>query len=139
MTARDVMTSNPVTVTPQASLAEVWDLMRELKIRHVPVARAGVLAGMVSDRDFSGLDVARVLTVEGADALRKELATPVINVMSADVICVEPETGLGDVIDLLLEHKVGALPVVLPDTRELVGIVSSVDVLRALRDLVEEE
>jgi CBS domain-containing protein len=139
MTARDVMTPNPVTVTPQASLAEVWDLMRELKIRHVPVARAGVLAGMVSDRDFSGLDVARVLTVEGAEALRKELATPVINVMSADVICVEPETGLGDVIDLLLEHKVGALPVVLPDTRELVGIVSSVDVLRALRDLVEEE
>ncbi|HVQ77074.1 MAG TPA: CBS domain-containing protein [Candidatus Binatia bacterium] len=139
MTARDVMTPNPVTVTPQASLAEVWDLMRELKIRHVPVARAGVLAGMVSDRDFSGLDVARVLTVEGAEALRKELARPVINVMSADVICVEPETGLGDVIDLLLEHKVGALPVVLPDTRELVGIVSSVDVLRALRDLVEEE
>jgi CBS domain-containing protein len=139
MTARDLMTPNPVTATPQATIAEVWDLMRELEIRHVPVVQAGVLAGIVSDRDLSGLDVARVLTVEGADALRKELATPIINVMSSDVICVEPERELGDVVDLLLEHKVGALPVVQPDTREIMGIISYVDVLRALRDLVEEE
>jgi CBS domain-containing protein len=139
MTAYDVMTPRPVTVTPQASLAEVWDLMRELGIRHVPVVQSGVLAGMVSDRDLSGLDIGRVLTVEGADALRKELATPVIHVMSAPVISVEPETALGDVADLLLEHKVGALPVVQPDTRELVGIVSYIDVLRALREYFEEE
>jgi acetoin utilization protein AcuB len=139
MTAHDVMTPNPVIVTPQASLAEVWDLMRKLEIRHVPVVQAGVVAGMVSDRDLSGLDVARLITVEGAEALRKELATPVINLMSADVVSVEPETALGDVVDLLLEHKVGALPVVRPDTRELAGIVSYVDVLRALRDFFEEE
>ena len=37
MKARDVMTPNPITVTPQATLAEVWDLMREADIRHVPV------------------------------------------------------------------------------------------------------
>jgi CBS domain-containing protein len=139
MTARDLMTPNPVTATPQVTVAEVWDLMRELEIRHVPVVQAGVLAGMVSDRDLSGLDVARVLTVEGAEALRKELATPIINVMSSDVICVEPESEVGDVVDLLLEHKVGALPVVQPDTREIMGIISYVDVLRALRHLLEEE
>ena len=39
MKARDVMTPNPITVTPQATLAEVWDLMREADIRHVPVVR----------------------------------------------------------------------------------------------------
>ena len=139
MTARDLMTPNPVTATPQETVAEVWDLMRELEIRHVPVVQAGVLAGMVSDRDLSGLDAARVLTVEGADALRKELATPIINVMSSDVICVEPESELGNIVDLLLEHKVGALPVVQPDTREIMGIISYVDVLRALRHLFEEE
>jgi acetoin utilization protein AcuB len=55
------------------------------------------------------------------------------------VICVEPETALGDVVELLLEHKVGALPVVRPDTREVIGIVSYIDVLRALRDRIEEE
>lgn len=139
MKARDVMTPNPITVTPQATLAEVWDLMREADIRHVPVARAGVLVGMLSDRDLASLDVGRVLTTEGADALRRSLGTPVISVMSSDVIAVEPETDLGEVIELMLENKVGAIPVILPDTREVVGITSYVDVLRAVQELVAEE
>lgn len=139
MKARDVMTPNPITVTPQATLAEVWDLMREADIRHVPVARDGVLVGMLSDRDLASLDVGRVLTTEGADALRRTLATPVISVMSSDVIAVEPETDLGEVIDLMLENKVGAIPVILSDTREVVGITSYVDVLRAVQELVAEE
>lgn len=139
MTARDLMTPNPVTVSPRATIAEVWDLMRELEIRHVPVVEDGALVGMLSDRDLARLDVARLLTAEGADALRRELATPVIEVMSSDVIFVELETELSDVVGLLIEHRVGAIPVVRPDTRDVVGIVSYVDVLRAVQDLLEEE
>jgi acetoin utilization protein AcuB len=131
MTVSELMTPNPVTVTPQASLADVWDLMRDLAIRHVPVLDRGALVGMVSDRDIARLDLTAVLTLDGAAALRDELARPVIRVMSADVISVETETELADAIALLIEHKVGALPVVRPDTRELVGILSYIDVLRA--------
>ena len=138
MIARDLMTPNPVTVSPRATIAEVWDLMRELEIRHVPVVEDGALVGMLSDRDLARLDVARLLTAEGADALRRELATPVIEVMSSDVIFVELETELSDVVGLLIEHRVGAIPVVRPDTRDVVGIVSYVDVLRAVQDLLEE-
>jgi CBS domain-containing protein len=43
------------------------------------------------------------------------------------------------VIALLLDHKIGALPVVEAETREVLGIISYVDVLRALRGLLEEE
>jgi CBS domain-containing protein len=139
MQARDVMTPNPITVTPEATLAEVWDLMREADIRHVPVVQGGVLIGMVSDRDLASLDVARVLTTDGADALRRALATPVVTVMSSDVIFVEMEDDLDDVIELILEHKVGAIPVVRPDTCDVMGIVSYIDVLRGIRDLVAEE
>lgn len=139
MSARDLMTPNPVTVTPQASVAEVWDLMRELEIRHVPVVEAGALVGMLSDRDLAQFDIARLLTGEGAETLRRELGTPVVKVMSSDVICVEPDTDLGEIVELLLEHKIGAVPVVRPDTREVVGLVSYIDVLRALRDSLEEE
>jgi acetoin utilization protein AcuB len=139
MEARDVMTPTPVTVRPQATLADVWDLMREADIRHVPVVEAGVLVGMLSDRDLASLDVTRVPTREGADALRRALATPVVTVMSSDVVCVDLEADLGEVVDLMLEHKVGAIPVVRSDTRQIVGIVSYIDVLRAVRDLVAEE
>ncbi len=129
MIARDLMTPNPLTVTPQASIADAWDVMRELAVRHVPVVEDGVLVGMLSDRDLAQVDIARVLRDEGADALREELETPIV----------EAETEVGEVIGLLLEHKIGALPVVEAGTREVLGIISYVDVLRALHGLVEED
>jgi CBS domain-containing membrane protein len=139
MSARDLMTPNPVTVSPLTSVAEVWDLMRELEIRHVPVVENGGLVGMLSDRDLAQFDIARLLTVEGAEGLRDQLGMPVVRVMSADVIFVNPDTELNEVVELLVEHKVGALPVVQSDSREVVGIVSYIDVLRAVQDLLQEE
>ena len=139
MIVRDRMTPDPLTVTPQASIAEAWDVMRELAVRHVPVVEDGVLVGMLSDRDLARVNIARVLKVEGADALREELETPIVEVITSDVIFVEPETEVGEVISLLLEHRIGALPVGEPGTREVLGIISYVDVLRALQDLVEED
>ena len=139
MKARDVMTPNPITVAPDATLAEVWDLMREADIRHVPVVQAGALVGMVSDRDLALLDVAQVLTTEGADALRRTLATPVVTMMSSDVIFVEMDDDLDDVIELMLEHKVGAIPVARSDGRDVMGIISYIDVLRGIQDLVTED
>lgn len=139
MTAQDLMTANPSTVTPKASIAEAWDLMRELDARHVPVVDGDVLVGMLSDRDIGSFDVGRLLTEEGADALRRRLARPVVQLMSSDVIAAEPETSMSELITLFLEHKVGAIPVVMPDSRRIVGIVSYIDVLRAVQDLLEEE
>ena len=78
MQAQDVMTPNPATVSPQTSVAEVWDLMRQHAVRHMPIVDRGVLVGMVSDRDLAHFDMARVLTAEGAEGLRRELSTPVV-------------------------------------------------------------
>ncbi len=139
MTARELMTLKPATLTTQATIAEAWDLMREMEIRHVPVVDDGALVGMLSDRDLARVDVAGVLMGQGAAALGEELATPIVNVMSSDVIFVEPETNLSEVVDLLIESKVGAIPVIRPDTRSVVGIISYVDVLRALQGGLEEE
>jgi acetoin utilization protein AcuB len=111
--------------------------MRQLAVRHMPVVDRGALVGMVSDRDLAHFDMARVLTTEGAEGLRRELGTPVVKVMSADVVDVNPDAELGEVVDLLVENRIGAVPVVRPETQELVGIVSYIDVLEAVRDLLE--
>ena len=137
MQAQDVMTANPVTVPPQATVAEVWDLMRERAVRHLPVVDGGAVVGMLSDRDLACFDVARLVTAGVAEAFRRELSTPAVTVMSADVVAVDPDADLGDVVDLLLENRIGAVAVVRPETQELVGIVSYVDVLKALRGLLE--
>ena len=139
MIARELMTPDPLTVTPQTSIAEVWDLMREADVRHVPVVQGEALVGMVSDRDLGRVDIARLLTVEGAGTLRDELAMPIVGLMSSAVLAVGPETEIGEVIDLLIEHKIGAVPVVREETREVLGIISYVDVLRGLSGVLSED
>lgn len=129
MTASDVMTPDPETLTPEATLSDVWELMRERRIRHVPVIEDGVLVGMLSDRDVL------FAAAEG----RIDRRGSVVTVMTSDVLAVEPDTELSEVISIMLEGQVGAVPVVRAGTREVVGIVSYVDVLRAAQDLFEEE
>ena len=138
MTAGDLMTANPVTVKPTATIAEAWDLMTELEIRHLPVLEKGTLIGIVSDRDLAMLDLGRLYREEGAEGVRRALARTVEEVMSPDVLHVQLETELIDAVGLLIAHKVGALPVVHPDTGEVLGIVSYLDVLRELQDVLRE-
>jgi acetoin utilization protein AcuB len=138
MQVSELMTPSPATVTPDASIGEAWDLMRELDIRHLPVVERGAVVGMLSDRDLIYLDIGGTLADGGGEALRRTLARPVVEVMSSDVVCTEADGDLGDVVDLLLEHRIGAMPVIRPVTRELVGIVSYVDILRSLGGVLAE-
>lgn len=105
--------------------------LTELDVRHLPIVEDGELVGIISDRDLR--DVIARLLAESADA-NSILDRPIADTMSADVLVVDPETELEDVIDLMIEHRIGALPVVAPGTQDLVGIVSYIDVLRAARD-----
>ena len=137
--AGDLMTPDPITMIPEASVAEAWDLMRDLDIRHIPVVQGRTLVGMVSDRDLPRMEMASFLASGGADALREELAMPVVKIMSADVISVDTETDIDEVVSLLIEHKVGALPVVSPGTRDVVGILSYIDVLKVVQTSLQDD
>jgi acetoin utilization protein AcuB len=96
------------------------------------------LVGIVSDRDLRAFLAPSMLELEKPEDVRKRLAQPVSTVMNADVVSVTPETDLSEVIEMMIDQKVGAVPVVQPGTDELVGIVSYIDVLRAAQDLFEE-
>ena len=135
MIARDVMTKDPMTLTAQATVGDAADLMHERDIRHVPIVdRQGALIGIVSDRDLGSLDLGRLIGDAGIEGLRAHLATSVVKVMTTEVITVGPEDGLDEVVDLMLESRVGAVPVVEEPSRRVIGIVSYVDMLRAFRN-----
>lgn len=134
MIAEELMTKKPVTVPTTAKVRDALNLMQSQEIRHLPVLNeTKELVGMLSDRDLRS---ARLPPEAASGTSVMDLR--VSEVMSADPLSIEPDTEVGEIIDHLIENKVGAVPVVDPETGELVGIVSYIDVLRELRDLVTE-
>lgn len=131
MSTAEWMTKNPERIDASQSIHAAIQKLLELNIRHLPVIDDDELVGMLSDRDINGY-LGQALG--DGNRYAAMLEAPVSRIMSGDVISASPETELGDVIDLLLEHKIGAIPVVDDHLGKLVGIISYVDVLRALRD-----
>jgi acetoin utilization protein AcuB len=132
MIVSDVMTENPITASSTSTIFDVMERMAQEDIRHMPVVDRHELVGFLSDRDLRAYSFE--LMLEAPESAKAKLKKPVSDVMSGDVLSVEPETDLADVCDLLIENKVGAVPVVDPVEGNLVGIVSYIDVLRAARD-----
>lgn len=137
-TAKELMTQDPITLKVTAKVRDALEILQSMEIRHLPVINAqDELIGMVSDRDLRNLSILRSVEDNGVSELRIAMAQPISSVMTADVISVEVEAEVTEVIDLMLEHKIGAVPVVDAEG-SLVGIVSYIDVLRELAALVED-
>lgn len=131
--AQVIMTKQPISIEPDATVREALVLMHGEDIRHLPVVEDGQLVGMLSDRDLRGfvfLDPVDEF-LEGGGSWKD---TAVSEVMSANVVTVPPETALDELIDTFLDHRVGAVPVVDPEADELIGIISYVDILRAVSE-----
>lgn len=134
MTAEELMTDDVTTVDETASLAAALEILSQLEIRHVPVVHDGEVTGMISDRDLRSLGLDIVTDLESLERIKARLQAPVSSLMTGGVVTVDRSTDVSEIIDLMLEEKVGAIPVVDEETNELVGIVSYVDVLRAARE-----
>lgn len=136
MQAEEIMTERVVSVGPTSTIAEAIEVLSELDVRHLPVLEDGELVGILSDRDLRAMGFYRVEDLQTIERLHDIARTPVSRVMSADVRAVEAGTDVREVIDRMVDERVGALPVVSPHTRELLGIISYVDVLRAAAQLL---
>ena len=139
---RDWMTRKLVTLSPEASVAEALSLCRERRIRHIPILEDGHLVGIVSDRDLRDASPA-LGDPERANALRE---IRVGDVMTREVITADPQDPIENAAQEMFEQKIQSLPVV-PEgpvvdggsavaEEELLGIVTSSDVMRALVTLV---
>ncbi len=137
MVVEEVMTKSPVVVQAEQSVQEVLATLLELDARHLPVLDDGDLVGIISDRDLRSFMLPELSALDSPEEAKQRLASPVSGLMAGDVLSIGPETEVKDAIDLMLEQKIGAVPVVSADNGALVGIVSYVDVLRAARPLFE--
>ena len=129
MKVRELMSGAPITVSVDTPVFDARQTMLKERIRHLLVTNAGRLVGIVTDRDIR-LNLpsqATSLSVWEVNYLLAKLT--VDKVMTKSVIIVGPDKDAADAARLMLEHKIGALPVLEGD--HLLGIITETDVLRA--------
>lgn len=146
VTARDIMSSDPVTIGSEALVTDAAKLMTEHNIGALPVVEGDKLVGLVTEGDLIMQDVKLEFpsyihlldgfimyppsTAKFEHELKKAVAATVSDVMTSDPTTVQADAPIEDVATLLSDRDVSRLPVL--DGDRLVGIVSKHDIVRAI-------
>lgn len=153
MLAKDIMTTEVITVSPEATLQEAAELMTSHNISGLPVVDGNlVLIGIISESDiiedralFSGLDhwiniesfLKRNLEKEhdAHEAPDQEfLSETVRDYMSTRLITAGPNSAVGEIGRLLVRNKINRIPIV--KDRKIVGIITRGDILKAISQML---
>ncbi len=127
VTVAEVMTADPVTLRPNDTIGQAEDVMDEQGFRQIPIVTGKELVGILTDRDIRSFLSGRLFGAP--DERERAINTKIATVMTPKPVFVDPEDDLSDAVELLIEGKMGGIPVV-DEERGLVGIVTYVDVLK---------
>jgi acetoin utilization protein AcuB len=134
MFVRNYMSPNPFTVEPDISYPEATGILRRKKVRRLPVVEAGRLIGIVVEEDLlsNQPSPATTLSIHEMYALLERLR--VRQIMSRPVITVEGDCPLEEGARIMVENKIGCLPVM--DGEKLIGIITETDIFKALVEIL---
>ena len=133
MFVADWMTREVVTVAPEDSVAHAMHLMRDRKIKHLPVLKDGRLVGVISDRDIKAFAPSKATALDVYE-INYLLAKAIVKeAMGALLTTTTPETPVEEAALTMLEGNIGCLPVL--EGGVLVGIISDRDIFRSLVDI----
>ena len=134
MFVRDIMTQQPLAISPQTTLPDAMRLMKEHGFRRLPVLQHKKLVGIVTDRDLKEAmpSNATSLSIWELNYLLSKLE--VREIMQNPVFTVTENMFVQDAAKLMLEKKIGGLPVM--NKGILTGVITVTDVLKAF---VEKE
>jgi len=129
----DVMTANPKTMTLDDKVEAALSFMKDNKIRHIPVVDVPeegadpVFVGVLSGRDIGRHLSPYVGKIGQEDADRQGLRDPLSQVITRKPFSVSPETGMTELLTIMIDHRVNMVPVL--DGGDLVGVVTTADIL----------
>jgi acetoin utilization protein AcuB len=138
MLVKDYMTRHPIMIEPHKLALDAQQIMAENHIRHLPVVGDGkILLGLVTNQCLR-IPPERLASLEVWEITRYLSSLTVAKIMvknGGDLVTINPKATLEDAADLMIRHKIDGLPVV-DDDRVVVGILTEIDLLAELRELL---
>lgn len=133
MNISEIMTPNPVTVGQDDPMLAASKILKEKGFKHLPVVNGGgTLVGIITDRDLKRASASNATTLEIHELLYLLEKVKVVDIMTKSPYTVAADSNSGSAAKLMVEHKVGCLPVL--DGARLVGILTKDDLLKLLID-----
>lgn len=128
MTVREIMMKGAVTLGCEDTLDIADDIMNLGRIRHLPVLDRGRVVGVISQRDLFRSALVKLLGMKSGEQKTLLKSFRVSDVMSRPVVTIAPGSDVREAARLMVEKKIGCLPVV--EGEEFVGLVTESDILR---------
>ncbi len=130
------MTRNPVLCHPDLPVNEAFDLMKKERIRRIPVVdKNGKLVGIVSDKDLLRVSPSPATTLSVYEIPYLLSKVKAGDVMTRKVITVSEDTPIEDAARIMVDNKIGGLPVVNQDA-VVVGIITETDIFKTFLELL---
>lgn len=130
-TVRDWMNQPPICVSETMVLPEARRLMRDRRVRRLPVLGAdGELVGIVTEGDINRISDSQVHDVREYNLYHRAADLPVRDFMTRDVVTVSPDDTVITVAQILLRYRIGGVPVV--EHGHVVGVITESDLFRLM-------
>lgn len=128
------MTPNPIVIDPELSILDALHIMKEKKVRRLPVVAHGKLVGIVTERDLRESPSLKATSLSIYELNYLLAKTPVKEVMTKDPITVTPDTTIEEAAVIMRDNEISGLPVV--EDGKVVGIVTETDIFDMLVKLL---
>lgn len=132
MLVRNWMTDKLFTANPDTSLLKLGKMMKDHDIRRIPIVdKNNILVGIVSDRDIRDASPSKATTLDMYEIHYLLAEIKAKDIMTSKPKTIKPTDTVEKAAMIMLDHKIGGLPVVGEDNK-IVGIISEQDVFKAL-------
>ena len=133
MAVKDFMTKRVVYVSPETTVAAAADIMRDKGLRRLPVIEHDKLVGLITEGTMAEASPSKATSLSIYEMNYLLNKTKVGDIMIKNVLTVSKYASLEDAIYIMLQNKVGVLPVV--DNDQISGIITDKDVFRAFLEI----
>ena len=136
MYVKDWMSKNPVYLTPDDSIIEAFNAMKEGNFHRVPIVDKGKLIGLITETTLADYSPSKATTLSVYEINSLLQKTKCGDIMIQNVVTIDPDALLEEAADKMMKYHVSCLPVISKETDMLVGIITQKVIFGAFVDLM---